>query len=84
MSDRFMRFQNTITERKRCYAEYCAASAYLEVAGIKEREAEIGSQAFEHIAQGLLLKRFGEITEREMDVALMFARYVVYGSTDLQ
>lgn len=63
------------------YAGYNYAGAMLERARIEERNAELGSQAFEHIAKGELLKYLGTITDREREIGLAFARYAVYGRT---
>jgi hypothetical protein len=70
-------------EKKRtAYAEYNYAGAKLELSTIRERNAELGSQAFEYIAKGELQKRLGELTTREREIGLAFARYATYGRTD--
>lgn len=64
------------------YAGYNYAGAMLERARIEERNSELGSQAFEHVAKGGLLKSLGTITEHEREIGLAFARYAVFGRTD--
>lgn len=61
---------------------YNYAGAMLERAKIEERNAELGSQAYEHVAKGELRKRLGTITPHEREIGIAFARYAVYGRTD--
>lgn len=70
------------TEKKAAFAEYNAASLALAKAQAQERNAELASQAFQYVAKGELLKTVGEITDREREIGIAFARYATYGRTD--
>lgn len=76
-----LRYREAQTETKAAYAGYNAAARTLDIAHIREREAELGSQCFESVAKGELHKRLGDITDREREIGLAFARYATYGRT---
>lgn len=69
-------------ERIAAYAQYNWASTNLEFCKVKEREAELGSQSFEFVANGKLFERLGKLSDKEREIGLAFARYAVYGRTD--
>ena len=77
-----LRYNTAQIETRRAAAECNAAARQLDLTHIREREAELGSQAFVHVAKGELSKRLGEITDREREIGLAFARYATYGRTD--
>lgn len=79
---RSLHYELTQEKKRTAYAEYNYTGSKLELCGIKERNAELGSQAFQYIAKGELQKRFGEITDRERELGLAFARYATYGRID--
>ena len=70
------------SETKAARAEYNAAARQLDIAHINERNAELASQSFESVAKGKLLEKLGDITNREREVGIAFARYATYGRTD--
>jgi hypothetical protein len=70
------------TATRAASAAYNAAARQLDLAHIKERNAELASQSFESVAEGKLCKRLGEITTREREIGIAFARYATYGRTD--
>jgi hypothetical protein len=75
-------FRLKTEEKSTAYANYNHAGERLERVGIELREAELGSQAFEFVAKGKLQETLGEISDREREIGLAFARYAVYGRTD--
>ena len=79
---RFPHYMNTQAATKAAYAEYNAAARTLELAHIHERNAELASQTFGSVAKGKLRDTVGELTEREREIGIAFARYAVYGRTD--
>jgi hypothetical protein len=79
---RSQRYTVTQEEKRTAYAEYNYTSTKLELCTIRERNAELGSQDFQYIAKGNLQERLGEITDREREIGLAFARYATYGRTD--
>ena len=70
------------TERDKAYAEYNVASRNIELAYIIERNAELASQAFMYVAKGKLKETLGDITDREREIGIAFARYATYGRID--
>ena len=81
-ADRFQYYMRMQDQKKEAYAYYNYAGVKLELANIREREAELGSQAFEYVAKGSLEQRIGKISAREREIGLSFARYAVYGRTE--
>lgn len=79
---RFPRYMHAQTATKAARAEYNASSCQLELATIRERNAELASQSFVSVAKGELYKTIGELTEREREIGIAFARYATYGRTD--
>jgi len=79
---RSMAYRNAVVERAKAYADYCCASSQLERASMIERNAELASQSFESVHRGELFKTLGEITDREREIGLAFARYATFGRTD--
>ncbi len=77
-----VRYRQCIAEKATAYANYNAASYSLELASIRERNAELASQSFESIAKGALHMTLGNITAKEREIGLAFARYAVYGRHD--
>lgn len=75
-------YRLAVAERQRYYADYCAASSQLERANAVERNAELASQSFESVGGGKLKESIGEITDREREIGLAFARYATFGRTD--
>jgi hypothetical protein len=82
MLSRSMNYRTATVERQRAYADYCGASSQLDRAHAVERTAELASQSFESVAKGELAKTLGEITDREREIGLAFARYATFGRTD--
>lgn len=58
------------------------ASTMLESEQAKERCAEVQTTAMSHVAQGKLAEKFGDMTERERQIAKDFTWYVTYGRAD--
>lgn len=79
---RFGHYMHMQTEVRKAHAEYEAASARLALAKVMERNAQLASQSVESIASGALSKRLGQLTDREREIGLAFARYATYGRTD--
>ena len=79
---RLPHYMQTQTATRAARAEYDAASRGLELAQIKERNAELASQSFDSVARGKLRETLGELTDREREIGIMFARYATYGRTD--
>ena len=79
---RFGHYMHMQTARRAAFAEYNNASSKLELAKINERNAEIASQSFVFVAGGALHKKLGELTDREREIGIAFARYAIYGRTD--
>ena len=77
-----LRYDKAQIETRRAMAEYNAAARQIDLAHIREREAELGSQCFVSVSKGELHKRLGDITDREREIGLAFARYATYGRTD--
>lgn len=80
---RFPNYMHAQTESRAARAEYNAAAQWLEITHVRERNAELASQSFESVAKGKLLERLGELTEREREIGIAFARYATFGRTDL-
>jgi hypothetical protein len=78
----FLHYMHMQTGRRAAFAEYNAASHRLELAWINERNAEIASQSFVSVAGGKLHVKLGELTDREREIGIAFARYAIYGRTD--
>ncbi len=82
MLSRSFNFQIARKEREAArYVNEAAISRYT-IAEIREREAELASQAFQYVGHGGLKKTLGEITDREREIGIAFARYVICGRTD--
>lgn len=79
---RFPHYMHMQTETKAAYAEYNAAARQLDLAHIRERNAELASQSFDSVAKGKLRETLGELTDREREIGIAFARYATYGRTD--
>jgi hypothetical protein len=79
---RFPHYMHMQTHTKAAYAEYNAAARQLDIAKINERNAELASQSFASVAKGSLKDSLGEITDREREIGIAFARYATYGRTD--
>lgn len=67
---------------KAASAEYNAAARRLELALIHERNAELASQSFDSVAKGRLRESLGELTDREREIGIAFARYATHGRSD--
>ena len=78
----FLGYQLAIANKETAKARYEYASANLNLNYIFERNAELKSQGFKYAGEGKLFKHLGKITDREREIGLAFARYVVYGRTD--
>lgn len=70
------------TATKAASSEYNAAARQLDLAHIYERNAELASQSFDSVAKGKLRERIGELTDREREIGIAFARYATYGRAD--
>lgn len=81
-SSNFMCYMLRIAETRTAVAEYETASVRLELARIRERSAELASQCFESVAGGRAWKSQGDLTEREREIGIAFARYAECGRTD--
>ena len=79
---RFPHYMHMQTATKAAMAEYNSAARALDLAQIRERNAEIASQSFASVAKGKMHESLGELTEREREIGISFARYVAYGRTD--
>jgi hypothetical protein len=66
--------------RRYCNASECA-SANLEQARAEERYYELENAAAEYVGNGGAFSPFGNITDRERDIAIRAARYVLFGRT---
>ncbi len=82
--NRSTRYREAGITKRLAYAQYNYASSELHVAQVNERAAELGSQAFEFVANGKLQTQLGLITDREREIALAFVRYAVYGRSDAE
>ena len=82
MLGRSFRKQVTTVEVYRARAESEAAGRGYDLAEIRDRQAELASQAFEYVAKGKLVEKWGELTDREREIGIAFSRYAVYGRTD--
>lgn len=79
---RSMQYRAAVIESKAAASGYEAAQYALELARSRERNAELASQAFEHVGKGALFQKWGELTDREREIGISFARYSAYGRTD--
>ena len=79
---RFATYMQTQSETREAYAGYNYSACKLELAHVKERNAELASQSFEAVAKGELAKRLGPLTEREREIGIAFARYAAIGRCD--
>jgi hypothetical protein len=79
---RFPHYMHMQTSTKAAYAEYNAAALKLDLAHIHERNAELASQSFDSVAKGKLRESLGELTDREREIGIAFARYATYGRAD--
>jgi hypothetical protein len=79
---RFPHYMHMITAKKAACAEHNAAARQLELTSIHERHAELASQSFKAVANGKLHENLGELSEREREIGIAFARYATYGRTD--
>lgn len=79
---RFSHYMHMQTATKAAVAEYNSAARQLDLAHIYERNAELASQCLQSVANGALRKRLGELTDREREIGIAFARYATYGRTD--
>ena len=61
--------------------QYDYASTALERAGAAKRCAELASQSFASVAGGKLYSNLGELSDREREIGIAFARYAVHGRT---
>lgn len=77
-----VRYREAQTETRLEYANYNDAARRLDLAHIRERAAELGSQSFESVGKGKLFERIGTLSDTQREVALAFVRYAVYGRTD--
>ena len=79
---RFPHYMHMQTATRAASAEFNAASRQLDLAHIHERNAELASQSFDSVAKGKLREHLGELTSREREIGIAFARYATYGRTD--
>jgi hypothetical protein len=79
---RFPHYMHMHTATKVAFAEYTAAARQLDLAHIHERNAELASQSFGSVAEGRLRETLGELTDREREIGIAFARYATYGRSD--
>lgn len=80
--NRFPHYMHKMTEVASARHACEAADRGLELAIIRERNAELASQSFESVAKGALSKRLGPVSDREREIGIAFARYATYGRTD--
>lgn len=79
---RFPHYMHMQTATKAAAAEYNSAARQLDLAHIHERNAELASQSFDSVAKGKLRECLGELTDREREIGIAFARYATYGRAD--
>lgn len=79
---RFPHYMHMQTATKAAVADYNASAHQLNLAHIYERNAELASQSFNSVAKGKLRETLGELTDREREIGIAFARYSTYGRTD--
>jgi len=80
--NRFPHYMHMQIATKAASTEYNAAARLLDLAYINERNAELASQSFDSVAKGKLRESLGELTDREREIGIAFARYATYGRSD--
>lgn len=79
---RSSQYRLTQEQKRTAFANYNYAGCKLELMGAEERAYELASQAIEFVGDRKFSHPFGEITEREREIAIAAARYVISGRTD--
>lgn len=79
---RTSRYQLSQEQKRTAFANYSYASCKLELMSAKERAAELASQAINSVGDRKFSAPFGVITDREREIAIAAARYVIFGRTD--
>jgi hypothetical protein len=75
----FLQYNLATARKETAYAEYNSASRNLDLKAIQERLAELQSQSLESVGKGEFFKATEQLTDREREIGLMFARYAVIG-----
>ena len=75
----FSRFMDAQEKERHAMSRFSLASREVEIARIICRSAEFQSQSYEYVANGVLRKQTGEITDRERALMISAIFWVLYG-----